>query len=79
MRKELQIRIAKVAAALEKLAGPRRVMRDPVQERELALEEAALEGAITVMEKLEELLGVPANTNAKEELAEKIKAILLAK
>jgi hypothetical protein len=85
MRKELQDRIIAVSAALEKLAllrlaGPRRVVRDMQQEKEhekeFAIERAALEGAITVMEHLEELLGVPANTNSTEELAQKIKSIL---
>jgi len=78
MRKELEIRIASVVESLRKIAGPR-VERNLKQEQDLALEEAALEGAITVMDKLEELLGVPANTNAKKELAEKIKLFLLSK
>jgi hypothetical protein len=79
MRTDLKLRLAAVAAELQKIAGPRRVMRDPNAERETALEEVSLEGAIFIMEKLEEMLGVPANTNAKADLAEKIKALLLSK
>lgn len=76
MREDLQKRLLSVSASLAKLGGPK-VERNPRDERKHAIEEAALEGAVTVMEKLEELLGVPANTNAKHELAEKITAILM--
>lgn len=75
MKKELKSRLAKISATLEVLARP--FERDPQQERLEAVEEAALEGAIVVIDKLHELTGLAPTPEAKEQLAAEIKKLLL--
>jgi hypothetical protein len=76
MKQNLKQRLLLVAKKLETITA-RPLERDPNREKIEAIEEAALEGAILIVDKLHELTGVPATPEAKDSLASKITQLLL--